>query len=139
MEAQTRIRELYDKCVKRDKEYAELYFEDKVKSKLEKRKPVFRSKKDQMMEELQAFIKQYNKIHLNMVQKEEENEKLQLEVKLRQKDLAVTKPQENNKANLELEIKEMKNTTDMEGLYSNQLHHMADRFKEDLLSMQRPI
>ena len=38
VEAQTKIRELYDKCVKRDKEYAELYFEDKVKSKLENRK-----------------------------------------------------------------------------------------------------
>jgi hypothetical protein len=139
VEAQTKIRELYDKCVKRDKEYAELYFEDKVKSKLENRKQVFKNKKELMMQEVQAFIKHYNQIHIKLLLKQEELHKVELEVSHMQLALKVTKPEEDLVAALTIEIAEITNKKDMEGLYSLQLNQMIDRNKEDLMAMLLPI
>lgn len=53
--------------------------------------------------------------------------------------LKVTKPEEDLKTALTIEIEEITNKKDMEGLYSLQLNQMIDRNKEDLMAMLLPI
>jgi hypothetical protein len=51
----------------------------------------------------------------------------------------VTETQTQIRDRLEDEIKQNKNHTDMECLYSIQLNHMIDRFKQDIMYMKNPI
>ena len=96
-----KVKELYEKCVKRDKEYAELYFEDKVKIRLEKKRPLFKDKRELMKEELQRFIKESNIVHLRYENKVKELGKADLELKGWHARLKVTVSQEEEKGQLE--------------------------------------